>query len=39
LLELKYKSISDAKQQLGNIGSIRNSFIDMQAHLYREQAG
>jgi type I restriction enzyme R subunit len=34
LLLLKYKAISDAKRELGDIGSIRNAFIGFQSHLY-----
>tara|TARA_R110000868_G_scaffold168265_2_gene402926 strand:+ start:130 stop:711 length:582 start_codon:yes stop_codon:yes gene_type:complete len=39
LLELKYNAIADAKMQLGDIKSIRNSFIGFQEHLYTDQAG
>ena len=35
LLTLKYNSISDAKQQLGDIKSIREAFIGFQEYLYR----
>ena len=35
LLILKYNAIADAKTQLGDIKSIRNSFIGFQEHLYR----
>ena len=35
LLMLKYKALSDAKKQLGDIPSIRNAFIGFQSHLYR----
>lgn len=38
LLELKYKALSDAKRELGEIKSIRAIFIDFQAHLYASQA-
>lgn len=38
LLTLKYKTISDAKQELGEIKSIRDTFIGFQEHLYRDQA-
>lgn len=34
LLTLKYKAISDAKQELGGIAEIRNTFIGFQKHLY-----
>ena len=37
LLELKYKAISDAKRELGDIKSIRKAFIEFQEHLYRER--
>ena len=39
LLELKYHAIADAKQALGDIKSIRDSFIGFQEHLYKKQAG
>ena len=39
LLELKYKAISDAKKELGNIKSIRDAFIGFQGHLYQEGVG
>ena len=39
LLELKYKSISDAKRTLGSIKNIRTTFIDFQEHLYAEKVG
>lgn len=35
LLELKYQSIHDATQTLGNTAEIRNLFIDFQKHLYQ----
>ena len=38
LLELKYKAITDAKRELGDIKSIRNTFIGFQAHLYGVEA-
>lgn len=38
LLELKYKAIADAKRELGDITSIRNTFIGFQEHLYQERA-
>lgn len=34
LLELKYNAIADAKRELGDIPSIRNTFIGFQEHLY-----
>jgi len=34
LLLLKYKAISDAKKELGDIASIRQTFIGFQTHLY-----
>lgn len=34
LLLLKYHSLPDAKEKLGDIGSIRNTFIDFQKYLY-----
>ena len=36
LLTLKYKAISDAKRELGNISSIRDTFIGFQEYLYGE---
>ena len=38
LLELKYKAITDAKRELGDIKSIRESFIGFQEYLYKETA-
>jgi type I restriction enzyme R subunit len=38
LLELKYKAIADAKKELGDIASIRNTFIGFQAYLYDREA-
>jgi type I restriction enzyme R subunit len=38
LLELKYKAIADAKRELGDIKSIRDSFIGFQQSLYQERA-
>ena len=35
LLTLKYKAIADAKQELGEIPSIRELFIDFQQYLYK----
>ncbi|MEP6951330.1 MAG: DEAD/DEAH box helicase family protein, partial [Ginsengibacter sp.] len=34
LLELKYNAIDDAKRELGDIASIRNTFIGFQGYLY-----
>ena len=39
LLQLKYDSIADAKQQLENVKEIRAAFVGFQAFLYRDQAG
>jgi len=39
LLELKYKAITDAKRELGNIKSIRENFIGFQKNLYEEKTG
>ncbi len=36
LLELKYKSVSDAKETLGDIKSIRETFIGFQKYLYED---
>ncbi|MCH7535363.1 MAG: DEAD/DEAH box helicase family protein [Bacteroidetes bacterium] len=38
LLELKYEAITDAKNELGDITSIRNTFIGFQEHLYKQVA-
>lgn len=38
LLELKYKAIADAKHALGDIPSIRKTFIGFQEHLYEAEA-
>ncbi|MRI01750.1 DEAD/DEAH box helicase [Kriegella sp. EG-1] len=38
LLELKYKAIADAKSELGDIKSIRETFIGFQEYLYQERA-
>nr|WP_300980408.1 type I restriction-modification enzyme R subunit C-terminal domain-containing protein [Nonlabens sp.] len=38
LLLLKYNAISDAKRELGDIKSIRDTFIGFQQHLYQEIA-
>jgi type I restriction enzyme R subunit len=35
LLELKYKAIDDAKKELGDIASIRDTFIGFQGYLYQ----
>lgn len=37
LLELKYKAIADAKRELGDIKSIRETFIGFQEYLYQER--
>ena len=36
LLVLKYKAIDDAKKELGDIASIRNTFIGFQSYLYED---
>jgi len=36
ILELKYQTIPDAKRQLGDLKSIRNTFINFQEHLYED---
>lgn len=38
LLELKYKAIDDAKRELGDIASIRDTFINFQGYLYQRTA-
>ena len=38
LLELKYHAIADAKKELGDIPSIRNTFIGFQEYLYVDRA-
>ena len=38
LLVLKYHAIADAKKELGDIASIRNTFIDFQTYLYDNRA-
>ena len=38
LLELKYRAIADAKRELGDIKSIRETFIGFQEHLYQARA-
>lgn len=35
LLELKYRAVSDAAEQLGGVAKIRDAFIGFQRHLYR----
>jgi type I restriction enzyme R subunit len=37
LLELKYHSISDAVETLGDVKSIRSTFIDFQKYLYQQR--
>ena len=37
LLELKYQSISDASEELGDVAAIRNTFIEFQKHLYQQK--
>jgi len=39
LITLKYKSNTDAERVLGDLGEIRNIFIDFQKHLYIENVG
>jgi len=39
LLILKYKALADAKAKLGDIPSIRNTFIGFQEHLYQKGVG
>ena len=34
LLELKYKGVSDAAEELGGVAKIRDAFIGFQRHLY-----
>ena len=38
LLELKYQAIADAKQELGEIASIRETFIGFQEYLYTKNS-
>lgn len=38
LLVLKYHAIADAKKELGDIGTIRNTFIGFQTYLYNNRA-
>ena len=39
LITLKYKSPTDAERILGDLGELRNVFIDFQKHLYLENVG
>ena len=39
LLLLKYSALADAKKELGDINSIRNTFIGFQPHLYENRVG
>lgn len=39
LLRLKYRAIADAKRELGDIPSIRETFVGFQEWLYRERVG
>lgn len=39
LLELKYSALTNAKQQLGSVKSIRDTFIGFQEWLYRDRVG
>ncbi|MDA3885042.1 MAG: DEAD/DEAH box helicase family protein [Candidatus Delongbacteria bacterium] len=39
LLILKYKALHDAKEELGDIPSIRKTFIQFQKHLYEHKVG
>jgi len=39
LLELKYNALADAKRELGDIPSIRNTFIGFQEYLYEMKTG
>ena len=38
LLELKYHALADAKSKLGDIQSIRSTFIGFQEYLYKQEA-
>ena len=38
LIELKHKSVVDAKRELGNIKSIKNTFIGFKEYLYGNRA-
>ena len=37
LLELKYQSISDAAEVLGDVKNIRSTFIEFQKYLYQKR--
>ncbi len=39
VLKLKYQSVADAKQQLGDIQAIKDTFVGFQKYLYDEKAG
>jgi len=39
LLKLKYRAIADAKRELGDIPSIRETFVGFQEYLYQKRAG
>lgn len=39
LLELRYKAIADAKRALGDIKTIRETFISFQEYLYQDKVG
>ena len=39
LIELKYNAIADAKKELGDIKTIRDTFIGFQGYLYAEGVG
>ena len=36
LLELQYRAVADAAEQLGGVARIRDAFIGFQQHLYQE---
>ena len=36
LLELKYRAVTDAAEQLGGVARIRDAFVGFQKHLYQE---
>lgn len=36
LLELKYRAVADAAEQLGGVATIRDAFLGFQKHLYQE---
>ena len=38
LLELKYKAVADAEEELGGVVQIRDAFIGFQRHLYQESS-